>query len=369
MRTLVAGRTRVVGGSGRPRRAWRRAVVGASVVTVMAVVGGSTATAGQPATAPTVTALTSFGSGLGSGSTVGPDGALYVTDGNAGRVLRVDPDTGDVTTFAEGLPPQVLGIGGAIDVVFVGHTAYVLVTLVGGDLLLPSGTVHFGDATVGIYRLERDGSFTVLADIGAWSAAHPPATDYFITTGVQYALQRFRGALLVTDGHHNRVLRVSQRGDITPFAVLGNVAPTGLEAAGNTVYVAQAGPIPHLGQDAKVVAIKSPSGRATEVAAGRTGEEVGLTVDVESGRGRQLYALLQGDWDFPIAPENAGLPASPNTGALVEIERDGTYSTVVDGLDRPTSLEVIGDTAFVVTLTGSVIRIDDVSGPPHGRSR
>ena len=97
------------------------------------------------------------------------------------------------------------------------------------------------------------------------------------------------------------------------------------------------------------------------MASGRPGDEVGLTVDVESGRGRKLYALLQGDWNLPVAPENAGLPASPNTGALVQIEKDGTFTTVVDRLDRPTSLEFIGDTAFVVTLTGKVIRIDNVS--------
>jgi streptogramin lyase len=40
----------------------------------------------------------------GSGSTVGPDSALYVTEGATGKVLRVDPKTGEVTTFASGLP-------------------------------------------------------------------------------------------------------------------------------------------------------------------------------------------------------------------------------------------------------------------------
>ncbi len=36
---------------------------------------------------------------------------------------------------------------------------------------------------------------------------------------------------------------------------------------------------------------------------------------------------------------------------------DGSVRTVVDGLDRPTSLEVQGDTAFVVGLGGSVVAI------------
>lgn len=344
----------------------RRLMVILAAIALVTAVMASPASATPPPTAPTVTQLASFGSGLGSGSTIGPDGALYVTDGNAGSVLRVDPKTGDVSTFAEGLPPQVIGIGGAIDVAFIGHTAYVLVTVVGGDLLLPSGTVHFGDATVGIYRLEKDGSFTVIADIGAWSVDHPPTTDYFITTGLQYALQSFRGEFLVTDGHHNRVLRVTRDGDISPLIVLGNVVPTGLEVSGNTVYLGQAGPIPHYGEDAKVVTIRPQSGTATDVASGQG--EIGLTVDVESGRGQKLYALLQGDWDLPIAPENAGQPASPNTGALVEVEKDGTFTTVVGGLDRPTSLEFIGNTAFVTTLTGKVIRIDNVSRPPFGNS-
>ena len=46
------------------------------------------------------------------GSTVGPGGDLYVVEGVARRVSRVDPETGTVTTFASGLPAQVIpGVG------------------------------------------------------------------------------------------------------------------------------------------------------------------------------------------------------------------------------------------------------------------
>ena len=59
----------------------------------------STASAGDRGSAPVVSELACFAApgctgGCGSGSTIGPDGALYVTDGPGGRVLRVDPDTG-----------------------------------------------------------------------------------------------------------------------------------------------------------------------------------------------------------------------------------------------------------------------------------
>src|ERR1700757_2626777 len=54
------------------------------------------------------------------GSTVGPDRALYVAEGVAGRISRIDPNTGQTTTFASGLPKRLTGfpIGGPIDVTF-----------------------------------------------------------------------------------------------------------------------------------------------------------------------------------------------------------------------------------------------------------
>src|SRR4051812_50055202 len=62
-----------------------------------------------------------------SGSTVGPDGALYVTEGAAGRISRVDPETGNITTFASGLPTSIVGIGGGGGVVFLRPTPHLLV--------------------------------------------------------------------------------------------------------------------------------------------------------------------------------------------------------------------------------------------------
>jgi hypothetical protein len=303
---------------------------------------------------PVVTTLATFGSGLASGSTVGPDGALYVTDPNAGSVLRVDRRTGAVTTVADGLPPQVLGVGGAMDVAFIGNTAYVLVTLVGGDII---GGPHIGDATVGIYRLGPDGRFTAFADIGAWSVDHPPATDHFVTTGVQYALHRYRGGFLVTDGHHNRVLHVRLDGAIDELIAFDNVVPTGLATFGRAVLVAQAGPLPHRPEDGRVVAFGARSDTAIDVAHGAS-----LLVDVELGRGLRLYALSQGRWDGVAE----GSPAAPDTGRLVKADKDGSLVPIVDGdghelvLDRPTSLELIGNTAYVVGLTGTIVKIENL---------
>ena len=90
-----------------------------------------------------------------------------------------------------------------------------------------------------------------------------------------------------------------------------------------------------------------------------------MLVDVEFGRGHRLYALSQGI--FGGGP--AGSPALPNTGALVKVNRNGTFTVVIDGLNQPTSLEFIGNTAYVVTLTGEIWKIEGVSGPPHGSPR
>jgi hypothetical protein len=49
----------------------------------------------------------------------------------------------------------------------------------------------------------------------------------------------------------------------------------------------------------------------------------------------------------------------------VKVDGDGGFTVVTDHLDRPTSLEFIGNTAYVTSLAGEVWKIEDVSCP-HG---
>src|SRR4030095_14977630 len=138
------------------------------------------ATASPPVEAPTASLLVKGLQGA-TGSTVGPGGDLYVTEALTGTISRVDPKTGEIETFATGLPTRVGRIGGAMDVAFIGHTAYVLVTLVGPDV--------GGSDVVGIYRVDGPHDFAVIADIGEFNLLHPPSTSFFVPTGVQYALE------------------------------------------------------------------------------------------------------------------------------------------------------------------------------------
>ena len=322
---------------------------------LIAIITPSAASAQSPCE-PTATRLvTGLDTGLESakGSTVGPDGALYVTEGAVGRISRVDPLTGEVTTFANGLPTAIISIGGAIiggaiDVAFIDNIAYALVTLVSPDV----GGSHVD----GIYRVDGPDSFTVVADIGQFNLDNPPTIPfpYFIRTGLQYALQTYRGGFLVTDAHLNRVLRVALDGEISVFIAFDNIVPTGLEVRGNTVYMDEAGADPHVPQDGKVVSFGPRSPTATEVASGNP-----FLLDVEFDGGGRLYALSHGTVDPLRDPSNA----QPNTGALVKVNEDGTFTVITDGLDRPTSLEFIGNTAYFVTLTGEIWKIDGVSCP------
>lgn len=334
-----------------------------ATVAIAALTGGTTAEA-RPRERIEVTELATFVDGpctddiCSSGSTVGPDGALYVTDSTAGRIRRVDPRRGTVTTYADDLPSAIPGVvgGGVADVAFQGRTAFVLVTGVSAFWTELVGSDR-APAAEGIYRLDRVGRgrtrATLVADLYRWSEEHPPQyPGYFIPGGFTYAMQAYRGGFLVTDGHHNRVLRVNLDGSISVFTDFNaNVVPTGLDRVDGRVLVGQAGPVPHVPSTGRVVALRRPGARVVEVAAGAP-----LLVDVEVSR-RAVYGLAQGDWPYEGQAGKEGFPASPDTGLLMRADRNGDFRTVVSGLDRPTTFELLGDRAYIVTITGKVLTV------------
>jgi hypothetical protein len=317
------------------------AVLALAVPTVL-VASAASATPASPPSETRVLASELKGT---SGGTIGPDGALYVPEGEIGVVTRIDLRTGARSTFVSGLPPAIIGIGGAIDIAFSGRTAYVLVSNVGADFM--------GTDTDGIYRVDGPTSFTVIADIGTWSREHPPTTAFDLPSGVQFALQTVPGGFLVTDGHHNRVLGVSLSGRIVQLKQFDNIVPTGLELSGTTVYMAEAGPIPHHPADGKVIAIGLRNPTIHTVASGFS-----LLTDVEVGPCRGVYALSQGDSPGEVA---AGSPALRHSGELLLAQKDGSFAVVASGLDLPTSVDFVGNTAYVVTDLGVVLSISNVS--------
>jgi sugar lactone lactonase YvrE len=308
--------------------------------------GISEASAKPPAATPSTTVIASGVIEGANGTTIGPDGALYATMSDTGEILRIDRDDGETSVYATGLPPRVADIGGPMDIVFHGGTAYVLVSLFGTD-----------DPT-GIYRMDGPGDWTVIADLGAWAEANPPAPeiDIFIPTGVHYSLENYRGDLVVTDAHHNKVLRVGLDGTIEELVALGNVVPTGLETWGNQLLFTLAGPVPHLPENGRIMSLTR--GRLDQIASGGP-----LLIDVERGRGATLFGLAQGIFTEGN-PE--GSPADPNTGLLLRADGDGGFVTVAEELDRPTSMEIVGNDAYVVGVSGDVLRVDDIAGPPFG---
>jgi len=329
----------------RPGRGSRRLAVTAAVAIVALLWPGLASTA-APESTPTATTITSGLQGT-SGSALGPDGALYVPEGTTGTIARVDPHTGATTTWATGLPAARLPIGGVVDIAFLDGVAHALVSLI----------IPAPDEVVGIYRMDGPDTWTPITDLGAYAIANPAPFPVDVPTGVLYSLETWRGGFLVTDGHLNRLMHVTGDGNVAAVMQLDNVVPTGTATRGNQILLGLAGPTPHVPADGRAVAVELDTDVTDHVAAGAP-----LLVDVVLGRGNEVFGLAQGEFTPGLPPAT---PAMPDTGSLM-VARDGQFEDLVTGLDRPTSLEMRGRTAWVVTLTGTVIRLDDL--PPPGRT-
>ena len=332
----------------------------AAVAAVLAVGVGSS---GVTAQAPGPSAGTKLTGDLISprGMKVGPDGMLYVAEagsggttavgtgdnasmsGNTGRISKIDPATGTRTTVAGNLPSNAGAEGDAVgpaDVAFIGNQLYYVQT--------HGGTAYgFPNNPTGVYKVNSNGTVTLVADIGKFNIANPvndvsSGTQQDIEPGGNpYSMTVRDGAFLVVDGNQNQVMKITTAGAITRLAEFpGHPVTTGITyAAGGPLYVAALGQFPFAPSDGIVYQVGYPSGSVTKVASG-----VSSLTDVEFSPAGQLYALNFADQ----APDLSQGPWIPFTGKLMKLDvSTGTFTPLVTGFTATTNFIFIGDTAYV----------------------
>jgi hypothetical protein len=347
------------------------------VVAAVAAIGVFAIGASAQEGPPPPSAGSVLASGVSStGGAIGPDGALYagvagtaepadeeltlppalaeafgietIWFGLHSKVVRIDPETGEVTDYAEGLPSTSDVFGGEpftapADVIFVGDRLYVLLT--GGappeiDKPWPNG----------VYRYEGDGVWTLVVDLREFALENPVAFPDAAPDGNPFAIDLRDGAFIISDGNHNRILRATTEGEVSVVAAFDNIVPTGLAAGGsgpilNTWFSAE----PHVASASFLISVPPLSGEATEVAGGYA-----QLIDVEFGPGGKTYVLQFGDQALDEA-------APPPPGRLLVLEH-GELLPIVTGLMLPTSVNFSGDTAYITSLTGDVVAVPNVSG-------
>lgn len=314
-------------------------------------------------------------SGLSTtGADVGPDGALYIglagsggskkitlppefaaqigSDfayfGLSGTVVRVDPKTDKVTTFAKNLPSATTAPGsteaaGVVDVQWYNGKLYALTT----------GSINLAEPGYpnGIYRLEDDGFWSVFADISKFNDDNPVKFPDAGPGGNPFALDARGNEFIVSDGNYNRLLRVTADGDISILVSYDNIVPTGLATKDSgPVLNTWFSPGPHNPGDSFLVSVGFPTGNVTKIA-----DTYAQLIDVEFGPGGKTYVLQFGDQSFD---ETGDVPPPP--GRLLVLD-GGKLLPLVTGLTLATSLNFSGDTAYITSLTGELVKIDGVS--------
>jgi excinuclease ABC subunit A len=122
--------------------------------------------------------------------------------------------------------------------------------------------------------------------------------------------------------------------------------------------------------------------RGGRVVAQGTAAELAAQTNSHTGRELREYETALSRLAAPVA-RDPGMPLQQKLngsigirgarehnlkGIDVDIPRN-RFTVVTGALDRPISLEFIGDTAYVVTLTGEIWTIAGASGPPFGVRR
>jgi sugar lactone lactonase YvrE len=344
--------------------------------------------AATPAASPAAGAVTVVASGLTNprGMDWDADGVLYVAlAGNGGTnpavgellppptgpeagggpsaaVARIGSD-GCPVAVAAGLPSSLDLLGtvvGASDVAFLNGQLYVLVAGGGGSHGNP-------DQPAGLYRVEADGSTTVVADLGAWRRANPVAQPAEIEPDGQWygmVAAADGSAFWVVEANGGQVVTVTPDGTVTRVADLsaGHPVPTGIALAPDGgVYVGYLTAVPFPDGTSRVDRV-APDGTVTTVWTG-----LSMVTSIAVGPDGTLYATEMATGDPASADEP---PFQPFTGRVVRQTGADSLEEVATGLLFPAHLAFGPDGGLYVALPaagsdngeGVVLRLDPAAG-------
>jgi plastocyanin len=327
--------------------------------------------------------ITTIAAGLTNprGFSWGPDGTLYLALAGSGGDTHLAPFEGftaDIgltssivtvvdgctTPVAQGLVSflweEAAWIWGAMDVAFLGEEAYALLSGAGPTFLSPS-------SFSGVFRLNPDGTMTLVADITTWLPANPPAfvpPDYN-ADGSLFDLEAAGDALLLSEAVGGQLIRVTPDGEITRVADLseGHLVPTGIavDADGNA-YVGHETAAPYGDGASKVVKV-APDGTVSDAWTGLT-----VVTDVALGPDGSLYAA---EMATGFTEGSADMP--PDSGRIVRQSGPDSSEPVVTELPYPVNIGFDADGRLVIAAPafgpdagvgqGFLVSVDPGQGP------
>jgi hypothetical protein len=370
----------------------------ASALLLIGAGGPVAAQDATPASSPAAGAAPVVASGLTNprGMVWGADGTLFVAlAGNGGTspavgellpppagpeagggpsaaVARIGPD-GCPVAVATGLPSSldVLGsVVGVSDVAILGDQLYALVAGGGGSHGNP-------DQPAGLYRVFADGSYEVVADLGAWFKANPVADPWEVEPqGQWYGMVAAPdgSALWIVESNGGQVVTVTPDGVVTRVADISeeHPVPTGITLAPEGgVYVGYLTHFPFVDGTSRVDRV-APDGTVSTVWSG-----LSMVTGIAVAPDGTLYATEMATGE-PASMEEP--PFQPFTGRVVRQTGSDSLEEVATRMLFPVNLRFGPDGGLYVALPavganngeGAVFRLDPATayaftipeGPP-----
>ena len=380
----------------------RRSLLSLWFILALALTAGAPLTAAAqdatPAASPPAGAAPVVASGLTNprGMTWGTDGTLFVAlAGNGGTnpavgefmpppagpeagggpsaaVASIGPD-GCPIAVATGLPSTLDLLGsvvGVSDVAILGDQLYALVAGGGGSHGNP-------DEPAGLYLIQEDGSYALVADLGAWFKANPVAHPAEVEPDGQWygmVAAPDGSALWIVESNGGQVVTVTPDGVVTRVADLsqGHPVPTGIALAPEGgVYVGYLTAFPFMDGTSRVDHV-ALDGTVSTVWSG-----LSMVTGIAVAPDGTLFAAEMATGD-PASMEEP--PFQPFTGQVVRQTGSDSFEEVATGVLFPVNLRFGPDGGLYVALPavgadngeGVILRLDPTAagaiqmpaGPP-----